>query len=549
MTLLAAGVIAAAIGWMPIGPAGGSVTAISAGEPLLAGTREGRLFHSSAGSAWRPVADLDAPIRAIEVSGGDIFVLAGSDLYRMPHRIATSVNTFAVTPNDIYAATDDAVLVSTDRGNSWTSRPNGATSLAIDGQRLFAVRLSGDLEISGDAGATWTKADISEPVTRVAVHPFRPGTAFAITASDRGYRTADGVRWSAVHYLTGTFEFDPRDASAFYSVDAAGRLFRFFDDGARFTIMHGGPILALDTAADGTLHAGFEESGVAASSDGGATWTLRNDGLLATEIHSLATAGSLVYAGALGTMFRSVNGGAGWDPVFLLRLLPGPFRAIAIDPADPQRVWIGAGVSLFFTADGGVRFNRLLWVPDREPQSIVAAAVDQEDSRAVWVLMDRSFLRFHSDPAALSDRTPSDIDSLHALDIDRSGAILIGASRAGRAILLRSSNGGLTWSATDVGAGAVTAIHDEVLGTSTGDVIAGGRVVFNAGVGVSSITYDGGSYFAAAGRVFTSRDGVNWRDTGGPPRATAVSGPYVATDGGGVFVRREVVTRRRISGR
>ena len=549
MNLLAAGVFAAAIGWAPIGPAGGSVTAISAGEPMLAGTAHGRLFRSSAGSAWVAIADLEAPIRAIEVTGSDTFVLAGVDLYRMPQRIATGVNAIAVTPDAIFTSTNGAVLVSRDRGATWSSQPLGAASLAVDGNRVFAVRPNGDLEISSDAGASWTKANVPEPVVRVFTHPFRPGTAFAIGASERGYRTSDGVQWSEVHYLTGTFAFDPHDSSAFYSIDTLGRLFRFFDDGAKFTIMHGGPILSLDVAADGTLHAGFREGGAASSSDGGATWTFRNEGLLATEIHSLASSPSVVYAGGVGTMFRSNNGGASWDPVFLLRLLPGPWSAVAIDPNDSQRVWIGAGVSLFFTSDGGVRFNRLLWVPDREPQAIIAAAVDRNDSRAVWVLMNRTFLHFHSDPATLSDRSPSDVESLHAFEIDGGGTILLGASRQRRALLLRSSNGGLTWTSTDVGAGAVTAIHRDVIGTSSGDLIVGGRVVFNTGAPVTSISSDNGSYFVAAGRMFTSRDGVNWRDTGGPLRATVVAGPHVATDGAGVFVRQDLPTRRRIAKR
>lgn len=572
MNLFLGGVLAAALTWVATGPEGGSVTAVAAGETMLAGTAQGRLFRASGGAPWVLAAEFGAPIRAIS-GRSTTWVLAGTDLYRAGggawSRRIGEVRTLAIAPSDervVYAATTEAVAVTFDGGETWVARAGGARSLAVDAtdsRRLWAVRSDGALELSADGGASWSREAVGEPVASVVAHPRRAGTAYAVAASSRGYRTAGGGVWSEIHYLTGRIVFDPRNDTLFYSVDDEGRLFRFGDEGKRFTIMHGGPILSLDIAADGTLFAGFREGGVQASADGGDTWSPRSAGFLATEIHGLASArdGSAIYAGGVSTMFRSLDRGSTWEPVFLLRLLPGPFRAVAVDETDPQRVWIGAGVSMWFSGDGGVRFNRLLWVPDREPQTIVAAAVDRADRRGVWVLMSGSVLRFHTEPASLTDVTPPHDggEQFHAVALDESDgrSVWVGGSRG----LYHSADGGVTWRAAGGFTAPVTAIYAGgplLIGTAAGNLLrsddggASFQLVASAPMPVTSIAFDGRAYYAAAGRVLTSADGSAWRDSGGPQRTTRLASGdvvYAATEGGGVQVPRPARTRPRAAGR
>src|SRR5271170_4048962 len=65
-----------------------------------------------------------------------------------------------------YAATEDALLVSRDQGNTWRAVPFGLLSLptrsvrvSSDGQRLWAVSLRG-IVYSLDGGATWACRDL-----------------------------------------------------------------------------------------------------------------------------------------------------------------------------------------------------------------------------------------------------------------------------------------------------------------------------------------------------------------------------------------------------
>ncbi|HEU4521573.1 MAG TPA: YCF48-related protein [Thermoanaerobaculia bacterium] len=561
--------------WAPIGPERGSVTAIALGFPELAGTAQGRVFQRTSGS-WVPAADHDAPIRDIRMAGSDQWVHAGGNLYRSGRHVASEVTGFAIAPSNenlVYASTAGAILVSVDRGATFQSRPGGALSIAVDAgdaSTVWVVRANGAVEKSIDGGATWTRAAIAEPIRRIEAHPRRPSVAYAIGDDGVGLRTTDGMTWTKVYYLTGRLYFEPDDDRAFYAVDDAGRLFHSDDDGDWLGVVHGGPLLSLAIDGDGSLVAGFREQGVLRSRDGGNTWEAERSGLVAAEIHTLAASpdGNVVYAGSVNSMFRSTNGGATWEPVFTLRLLPGPFRTISIDPANPDRVWIGAGVSLWYTGDGGVHFNRLFWLPEKEPQSVTATAFDPADSRSILILMSQGFFRLDSEPLHLTDLTPphEPTDRFDVLAVSATAGIWIGGQRNGAALLFHSMDGGRTWTdlSARVGGAAMTALHLDrrlnalVAGTADGSLLRSGdrgitwqRSVQKLPGAVTSLATDGSLLFAAANGVYASHDGLGWTLVSGSLRAEPVtalssSAPvFAGTAGAGVFVQRAASPRSR----
>ncbi|HUP50814.1 MAG TPA: hypothetical protein VNA04_18725 [Thermoanaerobaculia bacterium] len=574
--------------WSAVGPERASVTAIAAGETMLAGTAQGRLFRAAPDGTWSAAGQLPPPIRAI--AGG--WVLAGHDLHRPEGdgwiRISSGVEDFAVAPGAAYAATAAAILASSDGGSTWLSHPGGAVSIAIDAgdpRFVWAVRPDGSVEKSSDGGSTWTRSlEPAAAIRRVQAHPRRPRTAFAVADSGRGFRTTDGVAWSEIPFLAGTITFHPHLEQSFYLVGDEGGLFRSDNDGEGAGIVHSGPILSLAIdARDGTLLAGFREEGIQRSADGGETWVPHRQGLLAAEIHALAAApdAGVVYAGSVSTLFRTHDRGASWEPVFTLRTLPGPWRAIAVDETDPQRVWAGAGVSLWFSGDGGVRFNRLLWLPEREPETIRAVAVDAAERRAAWVLTSGGFFRLETEPLALIELSPSSAAAgrFEALAVDPAEprSIWIGGTRDDDALLLHSADGGRTWD--DVtpririsGISApVTALHvDRRSGPAVLAGLASGRLLRSddggniwrasdhrlAGAGpIAAIASDGTSLFVAANGVFVSGDGQSWRNAGGaighrPVTAlTSSEVVFAGTNGSGVFAQRAVRARRRAAGR
>ncbi|HET7707222.1 MAG TPA: hypothetical protein VFM36_14140 [Thermoanaerobaculia bacterium] len=545
--------------WSPVGPERASVTAIHAGASTLAGTAEGRLFALDAQNAWSETATLDhRPVTNIAEGAGATWVLAGDSLYRSGRLALDDVRSFALSPSNgqvIYAATSSAVLFSSDGGISWVRRPGGARSIDVDARDsafVWAVRANGVVEKSIDAGVTWTPMTIDGAIERIDAHPRRAAAAFATGANGLGFRTTDGQRWTRLYYLTGELTFDPQKDDHFFAVDSAGRLFHSDDDGDWLDVVHGGPILSLSFAADGSLLAGFREDGVMRSDDGGNNWSPHRHGLLAAQIHSLAASldGAVAYAGSVSSMFRTTNRGTSWDPVFTLRLLPGPFSAIAIDDNDPNRVWIAAGISAWFSGDGGVRFNRLFWAPDREPQTIVDMAFDPLDARAVYVLMSQSFFRLHTEPLQLAELTPSG-GPFAAMAVD-GGSIWVGGSR-----LLQSTDGGRTWiDRSPPLSGSITALHafrgGVVAGTSSGDVIFNG-VTSNLGSGpIKDIASDGTTIYVAANRVHASTDGAHWQNAGELTDVTALTSGSLrmaGTAGSGVWVGTRQNSRRRAAGR
>lgn len=552
------------IGWSPVGPERGSITAVDAGTTVVAGTAEGRLFELDAHGEWRETAQLEGPVTSIVGA----WVLAGDTLYRGGSLELTGVGAFTVAPSNplvVYAATPSAIHFSIDGGSTWGTHTGGARSIDVDARDsavVWAVRPSGAVEKSVDAGQSWTAIPLDRPVERIEAHPRRAGTAFAVGAGGLGFRTTDGQLWTRVHFLTGTLTFHPQDDARFFAVDREGRLFHSDDDGDRLDVVHGGPVLSLSFAAGGSLVAGFREDGVMVSSDGGNTWTPHRKGLLAAAIHTLAAApdGSVAYAGSVSSMFRTTDRGATWDPVFTLRLLPGPFSAIAIDPGDPNRAWIGAGVSMWFTGDGGVRFNRLFWAPDREPQSVTAAAFDPIDTRAVLVLMSRTVFRLHTDPLHLTELTPDPHpgDRFESLAADGS-SIWIGGTRGVLSLILHSSDGGRTWSDRSPSLPAsISALHASegrvAAGSSSGHVIVNGTTRDLKSGPITAIASSESTIYVAANRIFASTDdGLTWRDVSGGLTGvtTLTSGSLrmAGTAGAGVFVQQTVNGRRRAAGR
>ena len=106
---------------------------------------------------------------------------------------------------------------------------------------------------------------------------------------------------------------------------------------------------------------GTAESGVFTSTDGGATWTPRNDGLTTYRVNCLVAhpgdpdavycgtdAGLLENKGA--RRWTSVGGLAGMD-VQALVILPGTGRMLA------GAAWVGSGTNLFSSEDGGAHWE------------------------------------------------------------------------------------------------------------------------------------------------------------------------------------------------
>lgn len=113
---------------------------------------------------------------------------------------------------------------------------------------------------------------------------------------------------------------------------------------------------AVDRQAAGTVYVGIGNGGLFRSADGGATWAPVGAGALGQSgIRAVAVApsnGAVIYvASERAGVFRSADRGASWSPASAGLPSSGSsapvVNALAVDPADPLRVWAGLGGSTF----------------------------------------------------------------------------------------------------------------------------------------------------------------------------------------------------------
>ena len=168
-----------------------------------------------------------------------------------PRPLRSVVNDMAFTVDAWYAATEDALLVSRDRGETWRAVPFGPLSLPTrsvrvspDGRRLWAVSLRG-IVFSLDGGAQWAWCDL----------PAEAGGALRLDAGDETTFFATGSR------------------ALYFSWDA-GRTWRMAGNGI--------PQVPIQQVAivGGAVFAAVQSGGIFYSRDRGASWE-RLEGTLA----------------------------------------------------------------------------------------------------------------------------------------------------------------------------------------------------------------------------------------------------------------------------
>lgn len=113
-----------------------------------------------------------------------------------------------------------------------------------------------------------------------------------------------------------------------------------------------GGVYALCVIGD-TLFAASSAGGVSASADGGANWTLSNNGLTTTNVRALAAHEGILLAGTLGGgVFASTDRGASWGPP----TLRGRFVQALLSAGG--NVFAGTDRGVFQSQDGGASWSK-----------------------------------------------------------------------------------------------------------------------------------------------------------------------------------------------
>jgi photosystem II stability/assembly factor-like uncharacterized protein len=417
--------------WVPFGPDISSVHALAVSSTGLvyAGVAEGGVFESDdRGSRWSAATagGTGFSVRDVAIDPGDprqVYALTSSGLFRAaagawnyvgPGSLGVSGNAFAVAPSDrnrLYLSDLNVLQVSRDRGASWQALTTYAFEeidiLRVDPRSadvLYAGNAVGLLK-SVDGGVTWQAGSGPGPtqVLSYAFDPRQPDVQYAGTQDNGIWKSADaGETWSRV-LPTGSLDVvtalavDPGDGDRIlaaidhFATDSAelmapvmGEIWRSEDGGATWARMAVAQTavraLAIDPTDPRRAYAGFEQDGVLASGNRGASWHPARRGLRAFTASDIAVdphqEGSLwvavpdsragdyptkdllsavVYPG----LFHSVDGGRTWaasgngfDPM-------SSAARIVFDPVRPQRLFAltyPTGI-LHRSTDGGVSWQ------------------------------------------------------------------------------------------------------------------------------------------------------------------------------------------------
>jgi len=290
----------------------------------------------------------------------------------------------ATNPFNLFVTTYTGFESSTDGGKTWTTSANvpPANGLLVQipgSPSTLLGEFDADLLSSQDNGATWAEADkgISDHWgDQVAVDPQSPKTIYLAATNGGGiYKSGDsGNTWSRTYSDNcNAISVDPLNSNHLFAACDPSNLYVSNDAGATWqsvslSFVGSGvfevTLIDFDPNSSGTVYLGIvAESGpaVAKSSDGGASWSLIDNGLPSAssashdvgDVYSFAISPMdsnilLVDAfGATGGIYKSVDAGATWTLTS-----GGVAYSLTFDPNHKGNVY-AAGNYMYKSTDDG----------------------------------------------------------------------------------------------------------------------------------------------------------------------------------------------------
>lgn len=441
--------------WTSLGPDGGWIgdIAVAPDDPqVLFSIGRRMLFKSTdSGVTWfAPSMELADPLQSVVAASSSV----------------------------LYVGTRYGVRASTDGGVHWSATSVVATmlgaslgveSLAVDPHdpsTLFAVTLSGGVVArSTDSGTTWTRLGVSgEGVLVIDPRDSRSlyvgSRSGVLKSSDGGETWAATTAWptpDAVAYLA----FDTSSPSLLYALGTStGQLFTSSDGGLSWTKrgLAGATAFDLDPGRVGCAYAYVPGAGLVATIDFGTTWLpLTQPSVSLSQSRVVGTASRTVFLLTLWDgLLLSLDAGKSWTTP---GLAPRALTATAVAVSE-LGVFVGTDAGFVRSDDGGATWQRGL-LETGSPTPLLP-----------WF----SVSGFGEVDGVLFAGTPSGI--YRSTDAGRAWAPLPGLTYstslcvdtstpgvlyAGTQGLFKSTDGGATWIARDVGLTNQSGSHPKVI--------------------------------------------------------------------------------------
>ncbi len=252
---------------------------------------------------------------------------------------------------------------SSDGGHNWTWLIEDGTNLAFDADQKTLYRLGkwygdGGILISPDRGETWTRVDGPATSLRgLAAHPKQEGNLyvyahnqppFLYISSDGGatWQGANGIR--DMRYPNLYFDHD--QGEVVYAVAVGGKIDRSNDAGMNWTTCAEPEIIhyaysrtrfAINPHDRDRLYLASWGGGIFISQDGCQSWQSSNQGLGSLYVNTIAIDPlnpDTIYAGTDSGAYVSFDGGEHWGEVNDGLLGALVIYSIAVDPGEPSNV-------------------------------------------------------------------------------------------------------------------------------------------------------------------------------------------------------------------
>jgi photosystem II stability/assembly factor-like uncharacterized protein len=309
---------------------------VAYGNTLFAGNEYGVCRSADDGKTWSCSIEFNSRVDALTVIGNRI--LAGGNRLQISADGGASwilissemhgINSFAVSGDTVFAATDSTLSFSIDSGMSWSSIDlkfgnRYVRSLSLKGNILLAgvaEEMYGPQKVyvSKDRGRTWNTVEFNVPNLGVKDLAASGKTLFATTMSEGLHRSVDnGATWTVVNEAHA--RYSPRHIFIYGTTVFATFLdttFRSSDNGTTWSPVS--PFTLTGYAVSGpALYAGSYRQGIHRSTDTGKTWAaIANSGIPDSASVMLAANKSTLFAQTdRGLLFRSSDNGATWTPL------------------------------------------------------------------------------------------------------------------------------------------------------------------------------------------------------------------------------------------
>ncbi|MEO7084010.1 MAG: dockerin type I domain-containing protein [Gemmatimonadaceae bacterium] len=314
--------------------------------------------------------------------GGATFTPMGNEIHVDWHSIVVD----PINPDILYAGTDGGVFVSTDAGETWTSRNAGLTitqyypGVSINpqgtmitggtqdnGTEIFSGSPYWDGLLSGDGG--YTAINYKDPTIMWAETQWgTTGGTIARKQNGSSRSRVNGIIIGERVQFIPPLVMDPVTPTKLYF--GTFRLYRTVDDGANWApistdLSRGtGTITTIAIAPSDTLtiYVGTTDANVQVSHDGGLTFTRLIAGLPSRNVtriivdpsnasHVIATFSGF----ATGHIFESADAAVTWNDISG-NLIDAPANSAAFI-GNPGNLFVGTDVGVFQTVDDGATWQ------------------------------------------------------------------------------------------------------------------------------------------------------------------------------------------------